>query len=78
MHMQHNKDENNADNERSDAVQNEMIYEEVHAYLSQGHYPLARSHKAGEMHNQKEIQELSVTGWCSESTTRKREVLCGR
>ena len=46
--MQHNEDENSADKERSDAVQNETIYEEVHAYLSQGHYPL-EAHKAGEM-----------------------------
>ena len=69
------EDENTADKEHSDAVQNEeTIYEEVHA----GPRPLStRSHKAGEMHHQKEIQEFSVN-WMAFSTTREREVLCGR
>ena len=35
-----NEDENTADQEHSDPVQEETIFEEVHAYLSQGHYPL--------------------------------------
>jgi len=70
------EDENTNDQEHSDPVQNEeTTYEEVHVYLSQGRYPLEAT-KQEKCIIRKRAKNFSY--WMAFSTTREREVLCGR
>ena len=73
-----NEDENSADERHStDPVQKgeETIYEEVHAYLSRGCYPLEAT-KQEKASSERDPRIISC--WRAFSTTREMEVLCDR
>ena len=73
-----NEDENSADEGHSiDPVQKgeETIYEEVHAYLSRGCYPLEATKKEKAS---SERDPRIISCWRAFSTTREMEVLCDR